>query len=143
MLLLKRKKAQYYTVDFIVASIIILGVLSLVYSQYYISYEQDRTVYLSNLGNRCLSVLAESGKLSEAVYNEDWKTLSQLIDLALPPNVYFSFYVYRWENGNWVKIVGPIGEDVPSSGTIVKTTYVLSGNYTDPSPRKIELYLWE
>jgi len=143
MLLLKRRKAQYYTVDLIIASIIILGILSLVYSQYYLSYEQDQATYLSNLGNRCLNILAESGELAETIYNEDWKTLSQLIDLMLPSNVYFSFYVYRWETGNWIKVVGPIGEDMPNSGTIVKTTYVLSGNYTDPSPKKIELYLWK
>jgi len=143
MLLLNRKKAQYYTIDFIIASIIILGILSLVYSQYYISYEQDQAIYLSNLGNRCLNVLAESGKLSQTVYNEDWETLSKLIDLTLPSTVYFSFYVYKWENGNWVQIAGPLGENMPSNGEIVKTTYILSGNYTDPSPRKIELYLWE
>jgi len=143
MLLLNRRKAQYYTVDLIIASIIILGILSLVYTQYYLSHERDQATYLSNLGNRCLNILAESGELAETIYNEDWKTLSQLIDLMLPSNVYFSFYVYRWETGNWIKVVGPIGEDMPNSGTIVKTTYVLPGNYTDPSPKKIELYLWK
>jgi len=143
MLLLNRKKAQYYAVDFIVASIIILGILSLVYTHYYISYDQDRAVYLSNLGYHCLNVLAELGELSKTVYNEDWETLSQLIDLTLPSNVYFSYYVYRWESGSWVKVVGPVGEDMPDNGLIVKVTYVLSGNYTDSSPRKIELYLWE
>jgi len=143
MLLLNRKKAQYYAVDFIVASLIILGILSLVYTHYYISYDQDRAVHLFNLGYHCLNVLAESGELSKTVYNEDWGTLSQLIDLTLPSNVYFSYYVYRWESGSWVKVIGPVGEDMPDNGLIVKVTYVLSGNYTDSSPRKIELYLWE
>nr|MDO8045856.1 hypothetical protein [Candidatus Baldrarchaeota archaeon] len=142
MLLLNRK-AQYYAVDFIVASLIILGILSLVYTHYYISYDQDRAVYLSNLGYRCLNVLAESGELSKTVYNEDWETLSQLIDLTLPSNVYFSYYVYRWGSESWIRIVGPVGEDMPDNSLIVKVTYVLSGNYTDTSPRKIELYLWE
>jgi len=142
MLLLNRR-AQYYAVDFIVASLIILGILSLVYTHYYISYDQDRAVYLSNLGYRCLNVLAESGELSKTVYNEDWETLSQLIDLTLPSNVYFSYYVYRWESESWIRIVGPVGEDMPDNGLIVKVTYVLSGNYTDTSPRKVELYLWE
>ena len=142
MLLLNRK-AQYYAVDFIVASLIILGILSLVYTHYYISYDQDRAVYLSNLGYRCLNVLAESGELSKTVYNEDWETLSQLIDLTLPSNVYFSYYVYRWGSESWIRIVGPVGEDMPDNGLIVKVTYVLSGNYADTSPRKVELYLWE
>jgi len=143
MLLLRNRRAQYYTVDFIIASIIILGILSLVYSHYYISYEQDRSGYLSNIGERCLTVLAESGKLSELVYNEKWDTLSQLIDLTLPSNVYFSFYVYKWESGTWSRIVGPIGENMPQNSMIVKVTYILAGNSTDSSPRKIELYLWE
>ena len=142
MLLLNRR-AQYYAVDFIVASLIILGILSLVYTHYYISYDQDRAAQLSNLGYRCLNILAESGELSKTVYNEDWETLSQLIDLTLPSNVYFSYYVYRWESESWIRIVGPVGEDMPNNSLIVKVTYVLSGNYTDTSPRKIELYLWE
>jgi len=137
------RRAQYYAVDFIVASLIILGVLSLVYTHYYIFYDQDRVVYLSNLGYRCLNVLAESGELSKTVYNEDWEALSQLIDLTLPSNVYFSYYVYRWESESWIRIVGPVGEDMPDNGLIVKVTYVLSGNYTNTSPRKVELYLWE
>lgn len=143
MLLLKKRRAQYYTIDFIIASLIILGVLSLVYSHYYISYEHDTSIYLSNIGEQCLTVLAESGKLSELVYNAEWNTLSQLIDLTLPSNVYFSFYVYRWESGAWTKIVGPVGEDMPQNSTIVKVTYILAGNSTDPSLRKIELYLWK
>jgi len=143
MLLLRRRKAQYYTVDFIIAAIIILGVLSLVYSHYYVSYEQDRSIYLSNIGEQCLTVLVESGELSKLVYNEEWETLNQLFDLTLPSNVYFSFTVYEWESGTWTKIVGPVGESMPQNSMVVKVGYILAGNSTNSSPRKIELYLWE
>lgn len=96
MRLLKDKKGQVRVIEAFFASILLFSVLTLMPAPRNAGDTSNQT--LISMGQNALMTLDSNGYLSGLIENQSWSTLTECIQSAFPPTVWFNLTVFDENN---------------------------------------------
>jgi hypothetical protein len=143
MKFIRRKRGQLYTVEAILASVIIIGFSIFVSGVYHVSSNGVATsAELRQMGEDALGALDASGQLGSWVYANppNVTSLDGALSQLLPSNVAYNVYVLTInlnQVGNAYVVHGE-----PTNVNVVDVLYVIAGYGGNYGPRVVNLELW-
>jgi len=127
-------KGQMYTLEAVIAVIILLSFLIFLWKFPVIITEDERINYKLKLLN-ALKALDEANELREDVINGNISSLKSKLSSFIPTYLNFSITIFN-------ETINVTSKPKIQDSDVISVSYFISGNIGEFEPREIVVYLW-